>query len=332
MLAAAPVLAVKSGSIIEALLADTDPDFAAAALGAVAWPEHEHLEVAVVALLDGRETASAAVDAIVRAGDRGVAMVDRCLTARVSGEPRRHELAVRAARDIGTSEAASMLVGHVDHRNRDVGFSIVNALNDLALDDSSLAATVSGDVVFAQIDHAVRILRAIEVLDHADCSEVRRALMDDLTATRARVMSALSLHHGREAMDRVSFQFAQSDRRQHAVAVEWLEVTLVPRSRPAISILEPDLSTRERLARLAKINGPSALTPAEQLTDLALDQQRVWRRPWLRACALLALSRESSGLTHVLEHLSLADHDDDPEGIVTETIGALQRRSVAHHS
>ncbi len=332
MLTAAPVLAVKSGSMIEALLADTDPAVAAAALGAVAWPDHEHLEAAVVALLDGRETASAAVDAIVRAGDRGVAMVDRCLTARVLGEPRRQELAVRAARDIGTSEAAGMLVGHVNHRNRDVGLSIVNALNDLVQDDSSMAATVSGDVVVAEIYHALRILRALAVLEHADCSELRRALVDELTDTRARVMSALSLHHGREAIDRVSFQFAQSDRRQHAVAVEWLEVALVPRSRPAIVILEPDLSTAERLGRLVKIDSPSALTPAEQLTDLALDQQRVWRRPWLRACALLALSRESDGLTRLLEQLSLADHEDDPEGIVAESIEALRRRSVAHHS
>lgn len=332
MLAAAPALAVKSGSIIEALLADPEPEVAAAALGAVAWPEHEHLEATVVAMLDGRDTASAAVAAIVRAGDRGVAMVDRCLTTDVAGEPRRHELAVRAARDIGTSEAASMLVGHVDHRNRDVGFTIINALTDLALDDSSLATTISGDVVVAEIDHALRILRALGVLEHADCSELRRALVDELTDTRARVMSALSLHHGREAIDRVSFQFAQSDRRQHAIALEWLEVTLVPRCRPAIAILEPDLSIAERMSRLAKINVPSALSPAEQLADLALDQQRVWRRPWLRACALLALSREGSGLPEPLEQLSLAHHEDDPEGIVAETVGALRRRSVAQHS
>ena len=195
-----------------------------------------------------------------------------------------------------------------------------------------MAATVSVDAIAAEIDHALRILHALGVLADVDCSELRRALVDELTATHARVLSALSLHHGREAIDRVSFQFAQSDRRQHAVAVEWLEVTLVPRSRPAIAILEPDLSTAERLGRLAKINAPHALSPAEQLTDLALDQQRVWRRPWLRACALLALSRGGSGLTEVLDQLSFADHDDDPEGIVSETIGALRRRSVSQHS
>ncbi len=332
MLAAAPLLAARSGSVIEVLLADENPHVAAAALGAVAWPQHEHLEAAVVALLGGRATALAAVEAIVRAGDWGVAAVHRCLTAQVPGRTRRQELAVRAARDIGTSEAASMLVGHVDHRNRDVGFSVVNALNDLAPSNSTLAATVSDEVVFAEIEHAVRILRALAVLEHGDCSELRRALEDELALTRARVLSALSVHHGREAIDRVTFQFAQSDRRQHAVAVEWLEVTLVPRSRPAIAIIQPDLTLNERLGRLAKVDGPSALSPAEQLTDLALDQQRVWRRPWLRACALLALSRESSGLAEPLQQLSLADHDDDPEGIVRETIGELRRRSIAQHS
>ena len=149
---------------------------------------------------------------------------------------------------------------------------------------------------------------------------------------RLRVISALSLVHGREAIDRVSFQFAQPDQRQHAVAIEWLEVSLVPRALPAVAILEPDLTPHERLRRLTRSDGPIGLHPAELLADLALDQQQIWRSPWLRACALLALSRDSPGFTDLLDELNVAEHDDDPDGIVDETLEALRRRSLAEHA
>ncbi len=332
MLAAAPVLAATSGTIVGVLLVDDDPLVAAAALGAVAWPEHAHLEATVVALLDGRVTASTAIDALVRAGDTGVAAIDRCLGAEGATDPRRQELAVRAARDIGTNEATRMLVRHLGHRDRDVGLTIVNALRDMAEAESTIAATIGVDVVSAEVEHAVRLLRAIVVLEDVSCPELRRALSDEVELSRLRVLAALSIQHGREAIDRVSFQFAQRDPRQHAIAIEWLEISLVPRSRPAVAILEPDLSAHERLRRLAKADGPFAVTPAAQLTDLALDQERIWRRPWLRACALLALSRDRSALAHLLDQLTVVTHDDDPDGIVGETLEALRRRSLAEHA
>ena len=67
---------------LRALLADPDPDVVNAALGALRWPDDAGLMPEVASHLDNRRTAGAAVDALVRAGDAALVVVDDGLARR----------------------------------------------------------------------------------------------------------------------------------------------------------------------------------------------------------------------------------------------------------
>ena len=143
------------------------------------------------------------------------------------------------------------------------------------------------------------------------------------------------MRHGTDGLNRVAFQLAQRNPRSHALALEWLDVTLTGTDRAVVALLEPGLSDRERLNALTGHFAVAPLSQQELLIDLVQDGDDRWRRPWIKACALYT----ASGMSEIdLEALAAAVGDapatletDDEEMIVHETLTALllRRRELA---
>ena len=99
------------------------------------------------------------------------------------------------------------------------------------------------------------------------------------------------------------------------MALEWLDVTLQAADRPAIALLE-----RAETGTVDLRSGGAPL--ADVVRDLIEDPDRVWRRPWLAACTLLAIARSpGSGLDVADFRGSAAERDG--WAIVSETLDAL---------
>ena len=326
---------------LRALLADPDPDVVNAALDALRWPEDTDLIAEVAGHLDDRQTAGAAVDALVRASDAALAVIDDGLRGDEHG---RHvqEMLVRAARDVGGSSAIAVLRRHVEHRNREVGLGVMQALAALGPSDRGPGADPSGavpdepdlteSVVRNDLEHATHALRALVAFENEPAATLQcAALRDELELIRQRVLAAFSMRHGTEGFNRVVFQLAQRDPHSHALALEWLDVTLVGPERAAVALLEPRLSDRERLNALIRTFPLPPLSQHEVLLELVQDLDGRWRRPWVKACALYTASAMSAAELDVITAAATersATFESDEDSIVQETLSDIQHRRL----
>jgi HEAT repeat protein len=322
------------------LLSDSDPAVVNAALAAFRWPDDAALVADVGRALDRRRTAGAAVDTLARGGAAALASIDDGL---FDHRRARHvqELLVRAARDIGGPAAVSVLVRHVQHRDREVGLAVMRALATLqfAYPDPQVIEAATDEpnpteaLVRDELERATHALRALVAFtDERAAEALCSALRDELDVVRERVLAAFSLRHGAEGFNRVIFQLSQRDSQSHALALEWLDVTLVGTDWPVVALLEPRLSDGERLSSLLRTFALPAADGRELLLDLIEDLDDRWRRPWLSACAIYAAWSISE--IDDLEIADLAPEDRitsgaDESGIVPETLAAIRDGQVS---
>ncbi len=179
-------------------------------------------------------------------------------------------------------------------------------------------------VVLADLEHATRILRALCACEaHPTTEGLQAALRDELDLVRRRVLAGLGAHHGDDALERVSFQFAKGDARSHTLAVEWLDVALTGTDRAAVALLEPDLPDAERLRRLTRTLPLPEQSIEAVLVDLITDPEHRWRQPWVQACALhAAWSTPEVQLDLASLHLE-PQLDGTDRSIFDETLAAI---------
>jgi hypothetical protein len=275
------------------LLAHPDHEVVEAALAAVRWPDDIDLLGAVGRRLEEPRTAAAAVEALASGGSAVLAFIDEGLRGEHGCSRSGQKLLARAGRHIGGADAAAVLLGHLAHPERDVGLAVALALADVSPAPAPGDASANADA----LDAAIRVdlldatcaLRALEVLGDGEAfASLRRAVGDELEVVQQHLLACLSVRYGREGMNRVAFQLAGPDARSHALALEWLEATLVGTDRAYVALAEPDWSPEERLRALRRRFPLPDITVSEVLRDLVEDPDSRWRRPWLTACALVA--------------------------------------------
>lgn len=203
-----------------------------------------------------------------------------------------------------------------------------------ALESSSADTPVA---VRADLEHAGYVLQALQVLAEVESADVLlSALSDELELLRRRVVAGLSIRYGANALSRVEFQLAQRSARYHALALEWLDVTLVGTDRAAVALLEPGLSTQARLRLLARWFAIPPSTPHMVLLDLVDDRSGRWRRPWLTACVLLAADDMSEPAFEALARAATLESPSgeagDPMLIVRETLEGIRQRQTVRHA
>ena len=101
-----------------------------------------------------------------------------------------------------------------------------------------------------------------------------RALGDLLSLLRRRIIACLAIRYGVDNMSKVAFQLAQHDVRMHALAMEWIDVTLTGVDRAAVAILDPALVPTQRLRLLEREFALPSLDAPEILRDLIDDPDR----------------------------------------------------------
>jgi hypothetical protein len=315
---------------LRAMLEGYEDDVVNAALAAIRWPDDQELLVDIVGHLDKRSTARAAVDALARSGDVALVIVDDGLSGHIRLGRHGHEQLTRLCRMIGGSKAAAVLRRHVDHRDREVGLAVMTALAAL---HASGADTDGAPAVRDDLEHSMYVLQALHALRDTESANVlRSALADELGLLRRRVVAGLSIRYGAEGLSRVEFQLAQTSTRFHALALEWLDVTLIGIDRAAVALLEPELSPQERLSVLARWFPIPRSTLQTILLELVDDSDGRWRRPWLTACVLLAAAEmpepDFELLARTVATESPVDAVGDPMLIVRETLAGIRRRQT----
>jgi hypothetical protein len=332
-------------STLRALVADGNSLVVIAALAALRFPEESELLELVADHIDNRRTGAASADALIRAGDNALDIVDDGLS-----DPARsaHGIAllVRVARDIGGRSAVEVLRRHIDHPDREVGLAVMKAVAVLGPSGSGRDAArsdrrdteldrVESEIVRRDLEYAAAVLHALVAFDGEPAARMQNgALHDELELVRQRVLAALSMRHGVDGLHRVVFQLAQRDSRSHALALEWLDVTLTGMDRAVIAVLEPGRSDRERLSALARWFPVARRDRSDIVSDLILDADDRWRRPWISACALYTAANSSDP---DLESRAIAAAEAtttsvarDESNIVVETLaGVLHRRDLA---
>jgi hypothetical protein len=332
-------------SPLRPLLRDVDHDVVNAALAAIRWPDDAEVLVDLMVRLDDRRTAGAAVDTLARGGAAALVLVDEGLSGRTGLGRAGQELLARVCRLMGDPDAAAMLRRHVEHPNREVGLAVMSALaaiapsgTDRGIDDDDTATDVVQEpaesaVVRSDLEHATHVLRALVQLDGLpSASALRAALSDELVLLRRRVLAALSIRYGADGISRVAYQFAQRNTRAHALALEWLDVTLSGSDRAAVTLLEPGLTPEVRLRVLTRTFPIPPRTVPAIVLDLVEDHDVRWRRPWIAACALLAASDMPELGLDALTLGITADtwhRESQEDAIVHETLAGLRRRQTA---
>ena len=349
------------------LLADADRRVVNAALAALRCPDDAELLGPVIGCLGDRHTAGEAVDTLVRFGGSALDLVDRGLSGHLGlGRPAQ-ELLARVGRLIGGPDAAAILRRHVAHRDREVGLAVMDALATLGPSGSSALSGTSGwfrppgsdideaagidaaaaagagvspggevagsAVVRADLEHAAQVLHALAALDdRPSAGALRAALHDELALLRRRVVAGLSMLHGAEPLNRVAFQLAQRNAHAHALALEWLDVTLVGTDRLAMAVLEPGLAVEAQLRALSREFPVAPATHKGVVRDLVEDRDARWRRPWITACALLVASDTPEVAFDTLDVHGIDGSPDqelrDEIEIVHETLTGVRHRQA----
>ena len=287
-------------SSLRQLLASSHYEVVNAALAVVSLPTDAALLGDILVHLENRRTSAAAVEALVRGGQHSLELIDRGLgeDLRVG----RHGKAglARACAQIGGDAAAAVLLSHLDDRDREVGLAVAVALTEIAADSPGTvrpqtrpagADETVDRMIRTSLTHAAHALRAMQTLDVVDeFVIVRRALRDELDLVQKQLLACLAWRYGTESLNRITFQLAQPDPRAHSVAMEWLDVTLTGADRAVMALLEPDWSLGERTRSIGRWFPLPDVSVETVLPDLIADPDDRWRRPWLAACALMAMA------------------------------------------
>ncbi len=262
-----------------------DRELALAVAERIVAPEPASEETAAAldaALLDDARHAMRILVALAALDPGGVGGAGEPRDAGAAGEPRRPGRRWRAARPGGAGEPPDLGAAG---EPRDLGA----AGEPRDLDDAANRGTRG-----ALDDHA------------ATDAPLRRALRDELDLVRHKVTAGRLARHGSARLGPVLVELADGPAgaaewhgrdRAHdqtgargALAHEALGVLLSPDElKLALPLLEPGLSSPERLARMPAELATDSPDDAEgSLRDLVEDAGRHWRSTWLRACAVYA--------------------------------------------
>lgn len=271
-------------------LGHTDPDVRAAAFRAAVSIGDEPMMASVLGELASGRPFSTAADAWIERPQRYASLLDRQLS-----DPRAAPVPlvrlIRSCPKIQESAVTEVLTRHAEHKDRDVGLAVLRALDRVAPAADACRLAVASTTIRMDAAHSLRLVDAIGTVSGLPETQVLcDALRDELLLLRRRTLASLALVGDRVAVHRAAQLLDGGDERAAALALETLEVT-VPTSLRTLSmpLLQPTDDHRGRLRTLSKVvSSTSPVALDDLLTDLMLDGEDIWRRPWLQACALHA--------------------------------------------
>ncbi len=272
-------------------LAHTDPDVRAAGFRAAVSIGDEPMMASVLGELASGRPFSAAADAWIERPQRYASLLDRQLSDPLAAAVPLVRL-IRSCPKIHASAVVEVLIRHAEHKDRDVGLAVLRALDRVAPAGDGCRLKVASTTIRTDAVHSLRFVHAIGVVGGIhETHALGEALRDELLLLRRRTLASLTLVGDRATVHRAAQLLDGGDERAAALALETLEVTVPDSLRTlCMPMLQPNNDHRRRVRTLSKVVSVTSIPDAldDLLTDLTEDGDDIWRRPWLRACALHA--------------------------------------------
>ena len=291
---------------LQPLLADPDADVRRAALHAAGRVRHPRLLPLILDNLDGHATRSAAVDALAAYGDRLLSLVEEAL-ADGARAPEHAVRMVRICLQVTGDAVVELMRRHLDHPVDDVRDQVLAVLSARGYHARPQDRDALDAALLHEVRHIQRLVQAQEELGTRSATEaLTRALRDEVRLTQRRLFRLLAFIYDAEPILRAHAQLAQGISAQQALAVELLDVTLMPAHKALVlPCVDPKLTPDQRLRSLERRLGEVALPRSARMQDLI----RHHPRGWVRACALYAVAQEEDTTMAPLAEAALADRD-----------------------
>ncbi len=300
---------------LDALLADEDPEIAAAAARAAGKLRKRRVVPKLLELLGDARVRSEAAEALSSMGDRVVgALRDHLMDSDTPRDERLEIPGVLAA--IGSQAAANVLVENLLESDPDVRFRTISALNDLRKARPQIeidAARLRAALGFEMMLHC----RTSQILSVADGGAAARSsaappneVVRRLEAARGqeieRIFRTLSLLYPGVDFRSAHYGLRSNDPTARDHALEFLEINIDRDLRKSlVSLLDPTVSLDERIASILKRFGGKAPTAGELAAALVECDD-----PWLKACGFSAVG--ALGLSEFRSHVEAClDAEDE---------------------
>lgn len=323
-LVARVIAAVGSGHFYQPLiplLQDADMSVRRAALRAAAQVPNPRLTPLLVDNLADTATRSAAIDALIAAGEDVLpslaAALDEAAPAAFAPAVRHH--LVRIGGQLAGTGAQALFMQHLTHPDPELRGTILKAALNSGLRLEAAARPQLLAALQQEAREALSLLMAREEIGAgAGLAPLQRALADALHLGQQRVMLLLRLAYDAQAMARVAERLAQARGAEQALALELLDVSLLPEHRALVlPVVNPQQTPQQRLEQLRRVADVPPAGQIDRLRELATDPDDYWRQAWLRACAAYAIGKLGAG--ELAGELAQLQHDPDP--VVRETAG-----------
>ncbi|MCB0194484.1 MAG: HEAT repeat domain-containing protein [Anaerolineae bacterium] len=275
------------------LLQDEDKSVRLAALEAAAQVQHPSLLPFIINNLHPVATRSAALHALLAYGPAILPMVAAALNGETGHSINDTKRLVRVCGQIGGAETIALLRQHLLHPHREVQEQIIVALNSCGFQAETADRPLIDQCLQQQARYAATLLAV-----QRDCgteeavSTLQQALQDEVYRVRRRLFYLLSLLYDSRAMLRGEEQLSHGSKNVQALAFEMLDITLSKEDKAFLfPLIEPNLTTTERLQRLPQNLKPPCHEREVWLAEIIDNGTGLWNESWLQACAIYAAGK-----------------------------------------
>jgi len=275
------------------LLQDEDLQVRRAALVAAGKIKNPRLWPLVVKDLKLPQLRSTAISTLVVAGESVLPHIKNAF-AEASRAP---DFLIRLARICGQiqgDEAVTLLQARLDYPDNDVRHQVMLSLSRCGYRVQGQEAAYIQQKIQAELENAVWILAVlVDIGDYQVVAHLRKALLNELKQTQARIFLLLSFVYDPQAILHARNNLTHHSKEQRAYALEVIDNTITSQKLKAslFPLLEENLTLSQRLEQLKSLF-PTAYLAMDRPRPLheVVDKSAEWISAWGRACALYALA------------------------------------------
>lgn len=273
--------------------------------------------------LRSRETRNAALSALGAGGASALPAIGAALRSAKSSET---AALARALWRIRLPEAIPYLLPLVEHPNARVRGAALRALQQCGYRPAPVEIPRLNEWLRHEAGFAAWLsAAAADLEDCAPTSFTRTALAEELVQSRDRLLALIGLLGDGAAIARAAENLDSPDARQHAYALEVIDIAIPLALKPLVLPMLENLSPAQRLQRLGHYFPQDRASHAARLAELArnVDGQL---EAWTQASALHALSQLDPDAMTGLEDEAIAGSP-----LVHEALATLRRTTDITH-
>lgn len=190
---------------------------------------------------------------------------------------------------IGGEKAIAILKSKIDHTDKELRSSILNALTTCRYQADGDEAQIVGELLKNEVLDATWVCAgSVSLGKDEPTSLLTRALELELTRARERIVLLLSFLYSPQTVLRCKIYLSDKSAEKRAYALEVIDNLVPMRTREMVFPLLEDLTIEERRNRLAAQNPVKDRSKDEWIRQMAAEASGRLL-PWTRCCALYAM-------------------------------------------